>query len=76
LEKAVPRHGFKVLSSQAQEIGEVTSGNLSPLLQKGIGLAYVPPQYAEPGTGIMIDIRGKGVPAKIVKTPFYKRKKT
>jgi len=73
LEKAVPRHGFKVLSSQSQVIGEVTSGNLSPLLQKGIGLAYVPLPYAEPGTAILIDIRGTGVPAQIVKTPFYRR---
>ncbi len=76
LEKAVPRHGFKVLSPQSQPIGEVTSGNLSPLLQKGIGLAYMPPQYAEPGTAILIDIRGKAVPGKIVKTPFYKKSKS
>jgi aminomethyltransferase len=76
LEKAVPRHGFKIHSSQASSapIGEITSGNLSPLLQKGIGLGYVPLRYAEPGTPITIDIRGKAVPAQIVKTPFYRRK--
>lgn len=76
LEKAVPRHGFKILSSQSQpdQIGEVTSGNLSPLLQKGIGLGYVPMRYAEPGAAVMIDIRGKIVPGKVVKPPFYKRK--
>jgi aminomethyltransferase len=76
LEKAVPRHGFKIHSSQAASdpIGEITSGNLSPLLQKGIGLGYVPLRYAEPGTPISIDIRGKAVPAHIVKTPFYRRK--
>jgi len=74
LEKAVPRHGFKVLSPQSEPIGEVTSGNLSPLLQKGIGLAYVTSQRAEPGTPILIDVRGKSVPGKIVKPPFYKRK--
>jgi len=73
LEKAVPRHGFKVLSAESQVIGEVTSGNLSPLLQKGIGLAYVPSDYVEPGTAIIIDIRGKGVPAQVVKTPFYRK---
>ncbi len=75
LEKAVPRHGFKVLSAQGQPIGEVTSGNLSPLLQKGIGLAYVPVHYAEPGTAIQIDVRGKSVPAHVVKPPFYKKPK-
>lgn len=73
LEKAVPRHGFTVLSSQAEPIGEITSGNLSPLLQKGIGLAYVPPKYAESGTAVLIDIRGKSVPGKIVKPPFYRK---
>ncbi len=77
LEKAVPRHGFKILSSQPHPnpIGEVTSGNLSPLLQKGIGLGYVPVAQAEPGTLIQIDIRGKAVPGIIVKTPFYKKSK-
>lgn len=74
-EKGVPRHGFKVLSASSPQspIGEVTSGNLSPLLQKGIGLGYVSPEYADLGTDLLIDIRGKAVPAKVVKPPFYKR---
>ncbi len=78
LEKAVPRHGFKILSSQPHPnpIGEVTSGNLSPLLQKGIGLGYVPVAQAEPGTLIQIDIRGKAVRGIIVKPPFYKKSKS
>mgnify|MGYP001562802690 CR=1 FL=1 len=75
LEKSVPRHGFTILSASSPQapIGEVTSGNLSPLLQKGIGLGYVAPKYAEPGTDLFIDIRGKAVPAKVVKLAFYKR---
>ncbi len=74
LEKAVPRHGFSIRSlAHPTPIGEVTSGNLSPFLQKGIGLGYVAPNYAEPGTEILIDIRGKAIPAKVVKPPFYKR---
>lgn len=78
LEKAVPRHGFPVLSagSPGQSIGEVTSGNLSPILQKGIGLASVEPRYAEPGTRIAVDIRGKAVPAQVVKPPFYRKPKS
>ena len=78
LEKAVPRHGFTILSTDppGQPIGEVTSGNLSPFLQKGIGLGYVPPRYSEPGASILIDIRGKSVPAKVVKPPFYKKPKS
>jgi aminomethyltransferase len=75
IEKAVPRHGFKILSPQLPhaEIGEVTSGNLSPILQKGIGMGYVPPAAAQPGAPILIDIRGKFCPAVVVKPPFYKR---
>ena len=75
LEKAVPRHGFKIHASSplSDLIGEITSGNFSPLLQKGIGLGYVPLRYAEPGTPITIDIRGKAVPGQIVKTPFYRK---
>lgn len=78
LEKAVPRHGFKILSSDPHPdpIGEVTSGNLSPLLQKGIGLGYVPVAQSEPGTAIQIEIRGKAVPGIIVKTPFYKKSRS
>lgn len=77
LQKAVPRHGFKMLAdvqSGGEVIGEVTSGNLSPLLQKGIGLGYVLPALAAPGSSVAIDIRGRVVPAVVVKPPFYKRK--
>ncbi len=75
VEKGVPRHGFRILSPNEPHgvIGEVTSGNLSPLLQKGIGMGYVAPAAAQPGSSILIDIRGKACPAVVVKPPFYKR---
>lgn len=77
LEKAVPRHGFKIHSpAESAPIGELTSGNFSPILQKGIGMGYVPVRYAAPGTALMIDIRGKVVPAQVVKTPFYRKPHT
>ncbi len=77
VEKAVPRHGFRILDpTTSHSIGDVTSGNLSPLLQKGIGLGYVPARFAEPGTSILIEIRGKSVPARIVKPPFYRKPKS
>ena len=76
VEKAVPRHGFRILDpTDSQPIGDVTSGNLSPLLQKGIGLGYVPVSHAKPGTSLAIEIRGKMVPAIVVKPPFYKKPK-
>ncbi|MEW6545160.1 MAG: glycine cleavage system aminomethyltransferase GcvT [Nitrospirota bacterium] len=73
LEKAVPRHGFKILAD-GRQVGEVTSGNLSPILQKGIGLGYLPPSLAGVGSAMTVDIRGRLVPAQVVKPPFYKRK--
>ena len=76
VEKAVPRHGFRILDpTTSQPIGDVTSGNLSPLLKKGIGLGYVRMKFAEPGASILIEIRSKSVPAHVVKPPFYTRKK-
>ena len=76
VEKSVPRHGFRILNSaSSQPIGEVTSGNLSPLLQKGIGLGYVPAAFAQPETAIAVEIRGKILPAVTVKPPFYRKPK-
>lgn len=79
IQKAVPRHGCKILSDDStggKELGEVTSGNLSPLLQKGIGLGYVPPHTSAIGSSICIDIRGRALPAVIAKPPFYYRRAT
>jgi aminomethyltransferase len=74
LEKSVPRHGFPILDpASSQPIGEVTSGNFSPLLQKGIGLGYVPAAFVKPATDLSVDIRGKLVPAVTVKPPFYRK---
>lgn len=73
LQKGVPRHEMTIISD-GQAIGVVTSGNLSPRLQKGIGLGYVPPKFSAPGAQFQIDIRGRMHPAVVVKLPFYKRK--
>jgi len=74
LEKAVPRHDMK-LFARDEPIGTVTSGNLSPILQKGIGLGYVDPDYAQTGTAFDVEIRGRRVPARVVALPFYKKPK-
>jgi aminomethyltransferase len=56
--------------------GKVTSGSPAPFLKKNIGYAYVPAEFASEGQEIQIDVRGRPVSAKIVKTPFYKRERT
>ncbi len=73
LDRGVPREGLLIYSEQ-KEIGTVTSGNYSPSLRKGIGMAYIDRRYSEEGSELLIDIRGKGALAVIVKTPFYRKK--
>jgi aminomethyltransferase len=73
--RGVPRHDMEI-HKDGDVVGKVTSGNFSPILQKGIGLGMLPPDVCHEGTKVEIDIRGKRVPAKIVKPPFYKRQRT
>ena len=75
LERGVPRQGMEILKNE-EKVGNVTSGNFSPILQKGIGLGALPPELSEEGDLVEINIRGKHVPAKVVKLPFYKRQKS
>ena len=72
--RGIARHGYKVFHDQ-REIGIVTSGTFSPTLNKAIGLAFVDSAYSAPDTEITVAIRNTMTPAKIVKLPFYKRKK-
>ena len=53
-------------------MGEVTSGNFSPVLERGIALAFLPPDVAD-GTEVTIDVRGRPVDATVAPTPFVKR---
>jgi len=71
-ERGIPRQGYEILDGDGGVIGKVTSGTMSPSLEKGIGLGYVPAGYAGPGTIINIQIRNKAIPATVVKLPFYK----
>ena len=64
----IPRQGNPVVGG-----GEVTSGTLSPCLDVGIGMAYVPAEKAEPGTQIEIDVRGKARPAEVRSKPLYSK---
>jgi aminomethyltransferase len=71
-ERGIPRNGYDIINGDGISIGNVTSGTMSPSLQKGIGMGYVPRMYAKVGTQIQIQVRKKGIPATIVKLPFYK----
>ena len=75
VERGIARDGYRVLDDAGAEIGYVTSGSPAPFLKKNIALAYVPPRFSEVGTGIKVEIRGQGVKAQVVPTPFYKRPK-
>jgi aminomethyltransferase len=74
-ERGIARDGYKVLDGNSREIGYVTSGSPAPFLKKNIALAYVPPEFAVVGTAVKVEIRGQGVAAQVVPTPFYKRPK-
>ncbi len=70
-EKAIPRQGMPIDGG-----GEVTSGTHSPMLDRGVGLGYVPADHAAPDTEITVDVRGKPRRASIVTKPIYKREES
>ncbi len=70
-ERAIPRHGQTVIVA-GRAIGSVTSGTFSPTLGRAIALAYVEPPYAEIGSKVDVDIRGRSCACEVVKTPFYR----
>ena len=67
-DKAIPRQGMAVVGG-----GEVTSGTMSPMLEVGIGMAYVPAAVAKSGTELVIDVRGKERRGVVEKKPLYKK---
>jgi aminomethyltransferase len=73
IERGIGRDGYKVWDESGKEIGYVTSGSYAPFLKKNIAVAYVPPSFAQVDTIVQVEIRGQGVKAKVVPTPFYKR---
>jgi len=73
IERGIPRHDYEIVDKDGKVIGKVTSGTQSPSLGKGIGMGYVPKEFAAEGSEIYIRIRKNDVLAKVVKTPFYKK---
>ena len=72
VDKGIPRHGYEITGQDGAVIGIVTSGTMSPCLKTGIGLGYVPVEFAAPGTDIYLSVRGRQLKAKVVKPPFVK----
>ncbi len=74
-QNGVPRHGYDIYDAEGKTIGRVTSGTMSPMLKKGIGLGYVNTEYSKPETEIFVDVRGRKLKARVVKPPFVQVKK-
>jgi aminomethyltransferase len=72
IDRGIPRHGYKLVNAEGEEIGEVTSGTMSPTRKIGIGMAYVAKAYTALDTEIFIDVRGRKLKVKVVKAPFRK----
>ncbi len=75
IERGIARDGYKVLDEGGREIGYVTSGSPAPFLKKNIAVAYVPVEMSAVGTRVKVEVRGQGVGAVVVPSPFYKRPK-
>ncbi|TAL68870.1 MAG: glycine cleavage system aminomethyltransferase GcvT [Bacteroidetes bacterium] len=69
VEKFIPRHNYRIFAN-GKEIGHVTSGNISPVLNKPIGMGYAATEFSQPGSKIEIEARGKTFPAEVIKLPF------
>jgi aminomethyltransferase len=70
VDKGIPRHDYGIKDVAGNIIGRVTSGTMSPVLGIGVGLGYVPSEYATPGAEIFIDVRGRALKAAVSKLPF------
>ncbi|MGH1388259.1 glycine cleavage system aminomethyltransferase GcvT [Kordia sp.] len=72
-DRGIPRQGYDIVDGNGNNIGNVTSGTMSPSMKVGIGLGYVPTVFKDVGSNIYIQIRKNRVLAKVVKLPFYKK---
>ncbi len=72
VDKGIPRHGYEIVNAEDEVIGNVTSGTMSPVLKLGVGMGYVKPEFAKPGTEVYIKVRNRNLRANVVKPPFRK----
>ena len=71
-DRAIPRHGYDVVDADGKVVGSVTSGTMSPMLHKGIGMAYIDKPFWKEGSEIYIQVRNKRAKAIVTRPPFYK----
>lgn len=71
--REIPRAGYP-LFREGQKVGELVSGNISPVLGRGIAMGYVPPELTEPGTMLTVDVRGKALDVEVTKPPFIRKR--
>jgi len=72
-DRGIARKDYEIQNAEGEKIGIVTSGSLSPMLNKGIGLGYVQKEFVKAGTSIQIQVRNRKLKAKVVKLPIYKK---
>ena len=72
VDKGIPRHDYPIVMNGG-EVGKVTSGSISPITNEGIGMGYVPIEFAKEGSIIGIQIRDKVLEAKVTRPPFIKK---
>ena len=73
IEKGIPRNSYPIVDEDENTIGQVTSGTMSPSLEKAIGMGYVHADYTKLGSEFYVKIRNKKIKARVVKLPFYKQ---
>lgn len=73
VDRGIPRHDYRILDAAGNVIGKVTSGTQSPSMKIAIGLGYVNTEFTTVDSEIFVEIREKGIKAKVVKLPFYKK---
>lgn len=73
IDRGIPRHDYPIQDANGTIIGKVTSGTMSPSMKIAIGLGYVTTEFSQPDSEIYINVRDKGIKAKVVKLPFYKK---
>lgn len=73
VDRGIPRHDYRIIDAAGNVIGKVTSGTQSPSMKIAIGMGYVNTEFTAVDSEIFVEIREKGIKAKVVKLPFYKK---